>query len=67
MYMFTVTFLVSGSGDDTRTWGPPFRGSESAYFLSVNRNKKACNVLFTEGGTAIETRVLLIMNNSDLQ
>lgn len=30
------------SGDDTRSWGPPFddRG-ESAYFLSVNRNKKS--------------------------
>ena len=29
-----------GSGDDTRGWGPPFdpRG-ESAYFLSINRNK----------------------------
>ncbi|XP_060063602.1 succinate--hydroxymethylglutarate CoA-transferase-like [Ylistrum balloti] len=30
-----------GVGDDTRTWGPPFCGSESAYFLSVNRNKKS--------------------------
>lgn len=31
-----------GSGDDTRTWGPPFdeRG-ESAYYLSVNRNKRS--------------------------
>lgn len=30
------------SGDDTRSWGPPFddRG-ESAYYLSVNRNKKS--------------------------
>src|SRR5688572_5390986 len=29
-----------GRGDDTREWGPPFdaRG-ESAYYLSVNRNK----------------------------
>src|SRR5215208_295388 len=29
-----------GGGDDTRGWGPPFdeRG-ESAYYLSVNRNK----------------------------
>ena len=29
-----------GSGDETRGWGPPFdeRG-ESAYYLSVNRNK----------------------------
>ncbi|XP_069586311.1 succinate--hydroxymethylglutarate CoA-transferase [Ranitomeya imitator] len=30
-----------GSGDDTRSWGPPFVGTESAYFLSVNRNKKS--------------------------
>ncbi|KAM6938595.1 succinate--glutarate CoA-transferase-like [Lycodopsis pacificus] len=29
-----------GAGDDTRAWGPPFVGAESAYFLSVNRNKK---------------------------
>jgi crotonobetainyl-CoA:carnitine CoA-transferase CaiB-like acyl-CoA transferase len=28
-------------GDDTRHWGPPFAGGESAYFLSVNRNKKS--------------------------
>ena len=29
-----------GAGDDSRGWGPPFDGrGESAYFLSVNRNK----------------------------
>ncbi|XP_077952563.1 succinyl-CoA:glutarate CoA-transferase isoform X8 [Gasterosteus aculeatus] len=33
-----------GAGDDTRTWGPPFVGAESAYFLSVNRNKKSISV-----------------------
>ncbi|KAJ8277027.1 hypothetical protein GJAV_G00070640 [Gymnothorax javanicus] len=33
-----------GVGDDTRAWGPPFVGSESAYFLSVNRNKKSIAV-----------------------
>jgi crotonobetainyl-CoA:carnitine CoA-transferase CaiB-like acyl-CoA transferase len=27
-------------GDDTREWGPPFVGEESAYYLSVNRNKR---------------------------
>jgi crotonobetainyl-CoA:carnitine CoA-transferase CaiB-like acyl-CoA transferase len=31
-------------GDDTRHWGPPFAGSESAYFLSVNRNKRSASV-----------------------
>ena len=30
-----------GRGDDTRAWGPPFIGQESAYFLSVNRNKES--------------------------
>jgi crotonobetainyl-CoA:carnitine CoA-transferase CaiB-like acyl-CoA transferase len=30
-----------GRGDDTRAWGPPFLGKESAYFLSINRNKES--------------------------
>jgi crotonobetainyl-CoA:carnitine CoA-transferase CaiB-like acyl-CoA transferase len=34
-----------GTGDDTRTWGPPWAqgadGRESAYYLSVNRNKRS--------------------------
>jgi crotonobetainyl-CoA:carnitine CoA-transferase CaiB-like acyl-CoA transferase len=33
-----------GKGDDTRTWGPPFIKGESAYFLSVNRNKKSVSL-----------------------
>ncbi len=30
-----------GRGDDTRSWGPPFTGTESAYFLGMNRNKRS--------------------------
>ena len=32
------------TGDDTRTWGPPFAGGESAYYLCCNRNKKSIAV-----------------------
>lgn len=35
-----------GSGDETRTWGPPFVAGESTYFLSVNRNKESVTLDF---------------------
>jgi len=28
-------------GDEARSWGPPYVGGESAYFLSVNRSKRS--------------------------
>lgn len=48
-----------GRGDDTRRWGPPFLGDESAYFLSVNRNKESVAVDFkTAGGREVVGRLL---------
>lgn len=44
-----------GAGDDTRAWGPPYLGGESAYFLSINRNKRSItvNMKSDEGKTII--------------
>ena len=42
------------TGDDTRQWGPPWLGSESAYFLSANRNKRSLTAdLSTDAGKRI--------------
>jgi hypothetical protein len=44
-----------GTGDDTRSWGPPFsdrgggcRAEDAAYFLSVNRGKRSVTIDFTK-------------------
>lgn len=38
-----------GRGDDTRQWGPPWAGGESAYYLSANRNKKSITLNLKSG------------------
>src|SRR5205809_1389158 len=45
-----------GKGDDTRGWGPPFLDGESAYFLSINRNKESVTLDFKkpEGRAVLE-------------
>jgi crotonobetainyl-CoA:carnitine CoA-transferase CaiB-like acyl-CoA transferase len=46
-------------GDDTRGWGPPFIGAESAYFLTINRNKESLTLnLKDDRGRAILWRLL---------
>ena len=43
-----IKIEIPRSGDDTRTWGPPFIGDESAYFLSINRNKRSLTLNFKD-------------------
>lgn len=48
-------------GDDTRRWGPPFTetGHESAYFISVNRNKRSIAIdLKREAGQELVTKLI---------
>lgn len=41
-------------GDQTRAWGPPHLGDESAYYLSINRNKRSLTLnLKSEQGREI--------------
>ena len=47
-------------GDDTRMWGPPFKGGESAYFISLNRNKRSLTLnLKTERGKEILRKLIV--------
>ncbi len=49
-----ITKVEPPAGDETRTWGPPFAAGESAYFLSVNRNKRSIVLdLHSHADTAI--------------
>lgn len=57
-----------GAGDDTRAYGPPFLNGESAYFLSINRNKRSLTLNLKKSealdvlGKLISTADVLVEN-----
>src|ERR1700674_526297 len=61
-----------GTGDQTRGWGPPFIGSESAYFLAANRNKRSITLNYDDGPDAeilqrlLSTADVFISNQASL-
>ena len=61
-----------GTGDQSRGWGPPFVGTESAYFLAANRNKRslALNYNHPRGAEALQkllaTADVFIVNQPSL-
>ncbi|HYN15697.1 MAG TPA: CoA transferase [Terriglobales bacterium] len=61
-----------GVGDQSRSWGPPFVGSESAYFLATNRNKRSLTLNYDQQqgqeilDRLIATADVVIFNNPSL-
>ncbi|MGU7769171.1 CaiB/BaiF CoA transferase family protein [Burkholderia sp. MR1-5-21] len=51
------------SGDETRTWGPPFDGDTASYFLGVNRNKLGVTLDLTQPGD--RERLLGLLEHAD--
>jgi len=54
-----VKIEIPERGDDARHVGPPFRSGESAFFISINRNKKSLTLnLKSEAGVNLLKRLV---------
>src|SRR5215217_35069 len=55
-----VIKVESPQGDETRNWGPPYAGTESAYYLCCNRSKRGVVLdLNKEEGRAVARQLAL--------
>jgi len=56
-----IKIELPGLGDETRMWGPPFAGGESAYYISLNKNKRSLTLDFKkEMGKKILRKLIAI-------
>lgn len=54
-----IKIEIPGKGDDTRIFGPPFLEGESAYYLSVNRNKESITLnIRSDKGKEVLTKLI---------
>lgn len=54
-----IKLEAPGTGDIARAWGPPFYQSETAYFVSLHRNKKSIEIdLKKEAGRELFFRLV---------
>lgn len=49
-----------GSGDDTRSWGPPWKGDDATYYLGLNRNKRSVALDLADPGDRELARTLAL-------
>src|SRR3954468_2763319 len=47
-------------GDDTRAWGPPWRGDDATYYLGLNRNKRSVALDLADPGDRELARTLAL-------
>ena len=57
-----------GTGDDTRTWGPPWVDGVSTYYLGLNRNKRSITLDLSDAadralGIELATRADVLIEN----
>lgn len=51
-------------GDETRAWGPPFKGDQSSYFMGLNRNKDG--IVLDLGSDAGREVLLQLLDGADV-
>lgn len=60
----TVIKVEPPAGDETRTWGPPFRDGTASYYYGVNRNKR--NIVIDLSKPAGRDVVLRMLEDADV-